>query len=319
MGLQLENPLVVASCSLSKSVDGVRGCAEAGAGAVVLKSLFEEQIRAEMEQSGQYTGVMWHTEAIEYIENMGMALGPNEYLKLIEDAKRAVPIPIIASLNCVSPDVWIDYTERIVSAGADALELNISLMPSDPRQTGDDIEGMIYRIVHGVSARVDIPIAVKIGPYYTALPRVASGVRSNGASALVVFNRFYQLDIDIETMALAPGYRFSSPEEMSVPLRWISLLAGRTELDLAASTGIHDGAGVVKHLLAGATVVQLCSTLYRNGVPHIGRIRAELEEWMAGHGFDSIERFRGALSQMKSETPELYERLQYVKALVGID
>jgi dihydroorotate dehydrogenase (fumarate) len=319
MGLELQNPLVVASCSLSKTIDGVRSCADAGAGAIVLKSLFEEQIRAEMEQMGQYTSVMWHTEAIEYVENMGMALGPREYLELIAEAKRTVSIPVIASLNCVSPDVWIEYTKRIVNAGADAIELNVSLMPSNPKQKSDDIEQVLYRIVLAVTESVDVPVAVKIGPFYTSVSRVANGLHQNGAKALVLFNRFYQLDIDIEKLELAPGYRFSAPEEMSVPLRWITLLAGRTELDLAACTGIHDAAGVIKQLLAGATVIQLCSTLYLNGVKQIAPIREGLEQWMDQHGFDSIERFRGKLSQMESDEPELFERLQYIRALVGID
>lgn len=319
MGLTLHNPLVVASCSLSKTIEGVRSCADAGAGAIVLKSLFEEQIWAEMENTGQYMGALWHSEAIDYIENMGMALGPRAYLALIEEAKRTVSIPVIASLNCVSPKVWIDYTKRIVNAGADALELNISLMPSDPKRGSDEVEDLLYQITEAVSQSVDVPIAIKIGPYITAVAKVAHELKQRGASALVLFNRFYQVDIDIEKLELAPGYKFSSPHEIAVPLRWVTLLAGRIDLDLAASTGIHDAAGVIKQLLAGATVAQLCSTLYLNGVKQIMPILEELEQWMARHGFDSIDQFRGKLSQTESDKPELYERLQYVKALVGID
>jgi dihydroorotate dehydrogenase (fumarate) len=319
MGLELQNPLVVASCSLSKTIDGVRTCADAGAGAIVLKSLFEEQIWGEMENTGQFTGALWHSEAIEYIENMGMALGPKGYLALIEEAKRTVSIPIIASLNCVSPKVWLDYTKRIVNAGADALELNISPMPSDPKRGSEEVEELLYQIAEAVVQSVDIPIAVKIGPYITAVAKIARELEMRGASALVLFNRFYQIDIDIEKLELAPGYKFSAPFEIAVPLRWITLLAGRTELDLAASTGIHDSAGVIKQLLAGATIVQLCSTLYLNGVKHIASIREGLEQWMAGHNFDTIDQFRGKLSQKESDKPELYERMQYIKALVGID
>jgi dihydroorotate dehydrogenase (fumarate) len=319
MGLALENPLVVASSSLGKSADGVRRCAEAGAGAVVLKSLFEEQIWAEIEQEGQYTGALWHTEAVEYVERMGIALGPTQYLKLIEEAKRAVRLPVIASLNCTSSDVWVEYAQRIASAGADAIELNIAVMPSDPKRRGEEIEEIYYRVVERVRESARVPVAVKIGPHFTSVANVARQLYLRGAAALVLFNRFYQLDIDIDTVALAPGYRFSSPQEMSGPLRWVSLLAGRVEIDLAASTGVHDGPGAVKQLLAGATVVQLCSTLYLNGLARIEEIVRFIDEWMNKHGFESIASFRGLLSQEKSGKPELYERLQYIKALVGIE
>lgn len=319
MGLELRNPFVVASCSLSKDVDGLRTCADAGAGAVVLKSLFEEQIWAGIEQTGQYTGALWHTEAVDYVEKMGLALGPTEYLKLIEEAKRTVSIPVIASLNCTSSGVWVEYAKRIAAAGADGIELNIAMMPSDPKRGAGEIEERYFQVVENVRSNADIPVAVKIGSHFTSIAQFARQLQLRGAAALVLFNRFYRLDVDIEKMALAPGYRFSSPHEMSIPLRWIALLAGRLEIDLAASTGVHDGAGAVKQLLAGATVVQLCSTLYLNGLETIGRIREFLESWMRGHGFDSIGQFRGKLSRMQSEKPEVYERLQYIKALVGIE
>jgi dihydroorotate dehydrogenase (fumarate) len=319
MGLKLKNPIVVASSSLGKSVEGVTNCEKAGAGAVVLKSLFEEQIWAEIKNTGQYSGALWHSEAIDYIENMGVALGPREYLELIEEAKSTVSIPVIASLNCVSPEIWVDYTKRIVNAGADAVELNISLMPSDPKRTAGDIEQLYYKIIENVRGSIDVPIAVKVGPYFTSIAHVARELFRRGASALVLFNRFYQLDIDIDKMELAPGYRFSSPYDINVPLRWISLLAGRIEIDLAASTGIHDSAGVIKQLLAGAAIVQLCSTLYLNGLDRIGEVLDGLKSWMEHNGFDSIEQFRGKMSQSESDNPELYERLQYAKALVGIE
>ncbi len=319
MGIELRNPVLVASCSLSKNIDGVRRCADAGAGAVVLKSLFEEQIWATIEQTGQYMGALWHSEAVEYVEKMGLALGPTEYLKLIEEAKRGVSIPIIASLNCTSSEVWVEYAKRIAAAGADAIELNISAMPSDPKRRSEEIEDVYYTVVENVRANANIPIAVKIGSHFTSVAHTARELQIRGAAALVLFNRFYQLDIDIDKLALAPGYRFSSPQEMSTSLRWISLLAGRLEIDLAASTGVHDGADAVKQLLAGAAVVQLCSTLYVNGLERIGQVISFIGSWMKEHGFESVERFRGMLSQMRSGKPELYERLQYIKALVGIE
>jgi len=319
MGLELKNPLLVASCALSRTADGIEDCEEAGAGAVVIKSLFEEQVRAGIEDIERSSQSFRHPEAIEYVEKMGMALGPREYLKLIEEAKRRVSIPVIASLNCVSSKVWVDYTKRLVGAGADAIELNISLMPSDPALAGEDIDKVHMDITRSVSESVDVPVAVKISPYFSSLANAAFRLARNGADALVLFNRYYQLDIDTEKLEIVPGYRFSTPAEMNLPLRWISLLAGKVEVDLAASTGVHDTAGVVKQLLAGATVVQLCSTLYVNGLERMAAILEELPAWMDERGFGSIEDFRGRLSQLQSETPEVYERLQYIKALVGIE
>lgn len=319
MGLSLHNPLIVASCSLVNSLKGVQRCAHAGAGAIVLKSLFEEQMRAETEDMEQSFWLPGHPEAFEYVSKMSMSLGPREYLKLIKEAKEAVTIPIIASLNCISPKWWAGYAKQIEAAGADALELNISVMPSDPNRKSEEIEQIYFRILEEVKARVDIPIAVKIGSHFTSIARVAHELCQRGVSALVLFNRFYQLDIDVEKLELAPGYTLSSPQEMSLPLRWIALLAGRVDCDLAASTGVHDGAGVIKQLLAGATAAQICSTLYLNGTEQIGRILEEIEAWLQKHGFESIDQTRGILSQMKSDNAELYERLQYIKVLVGVE
>ncbi len=319
MGLTLKNPLVVASCSLTKKRDGVKKCAEAGAGAIVLKSLFEEQIDFEIKDMEKHLMPYWHPEALDYVQQMGMSFGPNEYLKLIEETKKAVPVPIIASLNCISPKWWITYAKQIVEAGADALELNIAIMPSDPNRTGTEIEDIYVKIVNEVKPHISIPFAVKIGPYFSSLAHLANRLSREGAAALVLFNRFYQPNIDTENLILAPGYNFSSPEDMGLSLRWIALLSGSIGCDLAASTGIHDGEGVIKQLLAGATVAQLCSTLYLNGLQQIGKILDELSTWMENKGFQSIKEFHGKLSQSESDKPELYERVQYIKALVGIE
>ena len=317
MGLQLDNPLVIASCSIVKHQDAIRRCADAGAGAIVLKSLFEEQIEVDAQQLEQHLWMASHSEAFDYVTNMGMELGPREYLKLIEDAKKAVSLPIIASLNCISSKWWLGYAKQIAAAGADALELNISIMPGDSKRHGGDLENIYLQIVDDVKREIDLPVAVKIGPHFSSLSRMASQLASHGASALVLFNRFYQLDIDIDRLELVPGNRFSSPEEMSLSLRWVSVLYGRTDCDLAASTGIHDGHCVIKQLLAGATVTQLCSTLYIYGVEQITHIRSQLEQWMIRHNFATIDDFRGRLSQQRSNRPEIYERLQYIKALVA--
>ncbi len=319
MGFTLTSPLIVASSGLVNTSEGVRRCADAGASAVVLKSLFEEQIQAETKDLEEHSWILGHPEAFEYVRGAGMSLGPRQYLKLIEEAKRTVSVPVIASLNCISPKWWASYAKQIVTAGADGLELNISVMPSDPDRSSEEIENLYFKILEEVKSRIEIPIAVKIGPYFTSVARMARELSRRGASALVLFNRFYQLDIDIEKLELSPGYRFSSPDEMSLPLRWIALLSGRISCDLAASTGVHDGTDVIKQLLAGASVVQLCSTLYVNGIEHIGKILQQIQVWMKKHGFESIKQIRGELSQTESDRPELYERLQYIKALVGIE
>ncbi len=319
MGLKLHNPLVVSSCSLTNTFENVRRCADAGAGAVVLKSLFEEQIRVETDDVEKHLGFSGQPEALDYVRNMGMGLGPREYLNLLKETRNAVSIPVIASLNCVSPQWWMDYAVQIEAAGADALEINIAIMPSEPDCSGEKIEELYFSILEEVKPRIEIPIAVKLDPYFTCMARVADEFSKRGAAALVLFNRLYQLDINIEKLELASGYRFSSPKEINTSLRWIALLAGRVDCDLAASTGIHDGAGVIKQLLAGATVVQLCSTLYINGLKQINVILEYVKDWMQKHDFGSVDQIRGKLSQTRSDRPELYERLQYVKALVGIE
>lgn len=319
LGLPLRNPLLVASSSLTKTVDGVRRCADAGAGAVVLKSLFEEQILADLAGDEIDAKFAWHPEALDYVQRMGLELGPQSYLKLIKDSKRSVSIPVIASLHCVSPGLWTNYVRQIADAGADAIELNISVMLSDPRRDTGHVEKLYTDTVESVARLTTLPVAVKIGPYFTSVPRMVSDLWMRGAKALVLFNRFYQFDINLEKMALAPAYRLSSPQEISLPLRWISLLAGKIKCDFSASTGVHDAAGAAKLILVGATTVQLCSTLYQNGIERIAAIRDDLERLMDKHGFKSIEQMRGKLSQAKSDRPEMYERLQYIKALVGMD
>ena len=319
MGIELRNPLIVASCSLVNSVEGVQRCADAGAGAVVLKSLFEEQIEADTREIQKHVWLAGHTEAYDYVRQIGIQTGEQDYLNLVERTKKVVSIPVIASLNCITPQWWTDYAKRLENSGVDGIELNMAILPSDPKHSSNEIEKVYYDILEGVSRNVGIPIAVKIGPYFTSLASVGSELCSRGASALVLFNRFYQLDINVDKLTLVPGYHFSTPEEINVSLRWISLLAGRIECDLSATTGVHDALGVAKQLLAGATTVQVCSTLYKHGIGHLSTILSNLESWMKKHQFESISQFRGKLSQRDSDKPELYERLQYVKSLVGIE
>ena len=343
MGLKLKNPLVVSSCGLTKTLRGVQKCAEAGAGAIVLKSLFEEQITAEVAELTQHVDSVGHTESMEYLHGYGHALGPREYLQLVHDAKKSVSVPIITSINCVTDNLWADYARQLAAAGADALEINIGFLPNAPTLTGATVEERYPRILHAVRSQVDLPIALKVGPYISSFANLADQLGNDrmagtpftvgwcgpsvsdkeitwqGADALVLFNRFYSFDIDVDKLQLAGGNPYSTSGEIHVPLRWISLLAGRVRCDLAATTGIHDGRDVVKQLLAGATVTQICSTLYRNGLGQIGTILDQLQQWMQTHGFEQLDDFRGRLSQSRSEHPGDYERIQYIKALVGIE
>ena len=343
MGLELKNPLVVSSCGLTKTVQGVQQAAEAGAGAIILKSLFEEQINAELDELAQESQHSGHTETYDYLQGFGRAFGPNEYLKLVSDAKAAVSVPIIASVNCVTAERWTEYAGKLAAAGADGLELNIGFLPNDSAISGVVVEERYLEILSAVRNEVTLPIALKIGPYFSSLGHLAKQLGNDrmkgppftvgwcgpgesdkkvswkGADALVLFNRFYRFDIDVDKRRLSGGNPYSTSEELHVSLRWISLLAGRVACDLAATTGVHDGHDMIKQLLAGATVVQVCSTLYRNGLSQIGLILDQLEEWMQRHGFESTADFRGQLSQVRSDDPGDYERLQYIKALVGIE
>ena len=319
MGISLKNPIIISSCSLSHSAEGVKRLADAGAGAVVLKSMFEEQILADVNKLELESSAVTHPEEIDYLRQMGMSQKSDEYLKVIEKSKEAVDIPVIASVNCVSDSSWTDYAKYIEAVGADGLELNIALMPKDPKEDPNDIEKKIFRIIEVVKHNINIPVAVKIGPYFTSMTRVAEGIRKSGASALVLFNRFYQPDIDIDTYEFQSKNRYSSPSEMSHSLRWIAILFEKFGGSLAGNTGIHDGEAVVKQLLAGASAVEICSTLYINGLGQIELMLSFLEKWMRKNGYRDIDEFRGKISQKNALQPEYFERQQYIRALVGID
>lgn len=319
MGMSLRNPLVIGSSGLTQSVEGVRRCEEAGAGAVVLKSLFEEQITWDVQQAEKETSLLAHTEAYDYIHRTAQQMSQDKYLGLIKEARKAVSIPVIASLNCVTPDQWTDYAARMADAGADAIELNIAIMPTYLMETARDVEATYLRIVEDVRRKVALPLAVKIGPYFTSMPHVAHALARAGADSLILFHRFCQFDIDIDKMTLGYGYRFSTPQDIHVPLRWIAILATQAECELAATGGVYDGAAVIKHLLAGARAVQVCSSLYQKGLEAIGEILSELEGWMTEYGHGSIEDFRGKMSMELKGKPEYYQRLQYIKVYSGVE
>lgn len=318
LGLTLQNPIIVGSCDLTGTIAGVEKYARAGAGAIVLKSLFEEQIAGEVEQlRADSAASAWHPEAADYIQAYGWEDAVGRYLTLIREAKRAAATPIIASLHCVSPGSWLEFAKRVADEGADALELNLFVLPSDPRRSGPQNEQVYFDLIREVQARVSLPIALKIGYFFSSLSQMIERLGHSGIAGLVLFNRFHQPDIDIEKLRLSVASPLSSPGESALPLRWIGLMANVVPCDLAATTGIHDGAAVIKQLLAGATAVQVVSTLYHHGPEQIGTMLAEIGDWMQRHSFASIAEFRGKLSHDPASNPATYERVQFMKLSTG--
>ena len=318
LGITLRTPLVPSASPLSESLDNIKRIEDAGAGALVMHSLFEEHISFERHQFLHYLthGTESYAEALTYIPEMHeLAVGPESYLDEIVAAKAAVSIPIIASLNGSTAGGWIDYAKRIEEAGADGLELNIYWIPTDLDLSGDDVERRYLDIVSHVKRTVSIPIAVKVSPFFSSFANMAKQLVSRGADALVLFNRFYQPDIDLESLEVSPNILLSTPMAMRLPLRWIALLYGRVKADLAATSGIHSGRDVVKMLMAGADVTMLCSILLRRGIPCLTLIEQELAEWLEKNEYDSVEQLKGSLSQIKSPNPEAFERAQYVRGI----
>jgi dihydroorotate dehydrogenase (fumarate) len=317
MGLSLPTPLVLASSAFSNRVDNLEMAEGHGAGAVVLRSLFEEQIEAAGTSLDEELsrGAESNPEARTYFPPQ--RVGPHEYLSLVERAKKALEIPVIGSLNCAAPGSWTGYAREIEQAGADALEVNLYAVEADPEVSSAEVEARYVDIVEGVRAAVRIPIAVKLSPYFTSLAHFAGRLDRAGANGLVLFNRFLQPDISLEKMVAAPSMTLSSPADALVPLRWIALLHGRVRAQLAASTGVYDAPGVLKQILAGAQVVQLASTLMKNGIPHMGKILAGVEDWLDKRGFGSVDAARGALSQRNVQDPGAFERAQYVHLILS--
>ncbi|MBM4373393.1 MAG: dihydroorotate dehydrogenase-like protein [Deltaproteobacteria bacterium] len=320
LGLELECPLIVGSSSLTRTVQGIRRCEDAGAGAVVVKSLFEEQIRMEFGEAAASLEADAHPEALQYLQaDAALAYGPRAYLELLERAARDVRIPVIASVNCISPRGWAGFARQIEAAGARALELNIFVLATHPGRTSEEIEWVYLDTVKTVRAEVKIPVAVKLVPFLTSVPSLAARMVDAGANGLVLFNRFFHPDIDVTNLRLAGGLSLSSPDDNLIPLRWIALLHGRVRADLCASGGVHDAAAVVRSILAGATATQVTSALYRNGVEYLSVLRDGVASWMDGHGFRTLEAFRGRLSRSRAPDPTLYERAQYIKAFVDAE
>jgi len=318
LGFKLRTPLVAAASPLSEDTDGIRRMEDAGASAVVLYSLFEEQLRQERLELNQKLeqGTESSPEALSYFpEPEEFKLGPEEYLKHIAEAKKAVKIPVIASLNASSPGGWTKYAKLIQQAGADALELNIYHIPSSLTQSGAEVEQNNLDILKAVKSEVSIPVAVKVSPFFSNFANMASRLEAAGADGLVLFNRFYQPDIDLEALEVRPNILLSTPMAMRLPLRWIALLAGKLDLSLAATSGIHRGSDALKMLMAGSDAVMLCSTLIRHGVQQFGVIERELTAWMEEHEYESVQQLKGSLSQKNCAAPESFERAQYMRAI----
>jgi len=321
LGLAIPSPIVVASCGLTNSVENIRILADAGAGAVVLKSIFEEQIRADVAEVAAEARreAPVHPEIAQFLSGYSAADAVEKTLALIREAKRAVRIPIIASVHCVSPHAWTDFARRVEEAGADALELNVFIFPANARHGSGWYEHIYYDVVNEVRRRVSLPLALKIGWYFSSPARMIKRLSRSGAAGLVLFNRFHRPDYDIERLTIGAAPYFSEPHEIHLPLRWIGIASPSAECDLAAATGIHDGAGVVKTLLAGAAVAQVATTLYKNGMDYIATMLRDVDQWMDRHDFETIESFRGKLSRANAQDHAAYERVQYMKRSIGVE
>ncbi len=318
MGLDLKNPIVPSASPLSESVDGIKRMADAGAAAVVMFSLFEEQLKmdAESETERLAAGTESFAESLSYFPKIDdYIVGPEQYLDLINKASQAVDIPIIGSLNGFSHEGWISYAKKMQDAGAKAIELNIYHLPTDPKISGAKVEKMYIDVVKAVTSSVTVPVAVKLNPYFSATANMAKKLKSAGAKGLVLFNRFYQPDFDLENMSVAPTLFLSSPGNIRIPLRWIAILYGRVKVSLAATSGVYTAQEVVKYILAGADVVMTTSSLLQKGVGNITNLIEGLENWMEEKEYESVKQMKGAMSHKSVADPAAFERANYIKII----
>lgn len=318
LGLKLSSPIVPSSSPLWRDLDAIKQAEDAGAGAIVLHSIFEEQIR--MEQFELEHHLTANTESFSEAESFFPSsaeyfLGPEEYLNHIRKAKAAVRIPVIASLNGSTLGGWTEFAQKMEQAGADAIELNIYHIPTDRNVSGGEIEDQYFQIVKAVKSVLHIPVSVKLSPYFSNLANFAKHLESFNVNGLVLFNRFYQPNINIETLEVLPEVLLSTPQALRLPMRWIAILYGRIKADLAATSGVGGAEDVVKMIMAGANVTMLCSALLKNGIGHIKTVLKDLKEWMEKHDYPSIGKMIGIMSQVKCENPSEYERAQYIRTL----
>lgn len=320
MGLKLKNPLIVGSSGLTNSVENIIEIEKNGAAAVVLKSLFEEQINFAVHKTYMQDELQnMYPEADDYIRNYTRENDVGKYLELIQKAKEAVQIPIIASINCISNNEWTSFAKRIEDAGADALELNVFVMPSNTDNDGMHNEKIYFDIIDQVLKTVNIPVALKISYYFSSLAKTVTELSWKGIKGIVLFNRFFSPDIDIENFEVKTSNVFSTPAELALSLRWVAMLSSHVQCDLSASTGVHDGKALIKQLLAGAKTVQIASVLYKKGFKEIGIMLEQLENWMERKNFTTVDQFVGKMSIEKAENPAAFERVQFMKHFSGIE
>lgn len=321
MGLNLDSPIIVSACTLSEQTDNIVKMEDNGAGAVVMSSLFEEQIRKE---EARFKGVMSETtytfpEALDFFPDFDeFNVGTDEYMENIRKAKERVNIPIIGSLNGITNEGWIDYSRMMEQAGADGIEVNIFFIPGDITMSSAEVEHRYLNIIQSIKQTVKIPVAVKLNPYFSATGNMALRMKNAGADALVLFNRFYQPDFDINELIIKTDLHYSESSEIRLPLLWIGLLYGKVDLSLAATTGVQSAVEVIKYILAGADVVMTASSLYKNGIKYLYTMNKELQDWMYMMGFDDLKSFRGTMSQQHISDPTAYERSNYIKILEGV-
>lgn len=311
LGLDLRNPLIVGSSGLTDSVSKIKKLSDAGAGAVVLKSLFEEQIRME---AGTMLSYSDYPEANDYISNYSRDNSVKQYLALISEAKKTVDIPVIASINCLSSAEWLSFGTSIQDAGADAIELNVFIIPQQIHIEAGEFEHIYYNILEGIKKKLTIPVSLKIGQHFTNIPALVENLHARGAAGVVLFNRFYAPDIDIDTMSFTASSVFSNPDDIRNSLRWVGIVSALTEnIDICSSTGVHDGKAMVKQILAGAKAVQVCSALYKNGTEHLSLMLEEMKNWMMKNNFNNLAEFRGRMNYKNIPDPAIFERAQFMR------
>ncbi|HKN32154.1 MAG TPA: dihydroorotate dehydrogenase-like protein [Terriglobales bacterium] len=318
LGLKLQTPLVSSASPLTQELSNIRRLEDAGASAIVLSSLFEEQIRLESQEMDHHLSAMTESfaEALTFFPQAGeFYLGPEEYLKHIQKAKAAVDVPVIASLNGATLGGWTRYARQIEQAGADALECNIYYIPTDTDVSGAVVEQTYIDILRAVKSSVSIPVAVKLSPFFSNMANMAKRLEQGGANGLVLFNRFYQPDIDLDELEIKPNVLLSTPQALRLPLTWIGILFGRVKMSLAATSGIHSAEDVLKMLMVGADVTMLCSALFRNGIHYLTEVRRDLVRWMEDHEYESVHQMRGSMSQLRCSDPSAFERAQYMRAI----
>ncbi len=318
LGLKLKNPIVSSAGPLSHSLDSMKKLEDAGASAVVMYSLFEEQIAHDSAELNHYLsyGTESFAESLTYFPEVGeYNLGPEEYVELVRRAKEALSIPVIGSLNGITSGGWTDYARKIQQAGADALELNVYYISTDPDIPAAEVEDRYAEVLHAVRRAVSIPVAMKLSPYFSSFANMARRLDNAGVNGLVLFNRFYQPDIDLEELEVLPNVILSTPQAIRLPMRWVAILHGRVKASLAATSGIHTAEDVIKMLMVGADVTMMCSALLRHGAGHITEVLGEMERWMIDHEYLSVAQMKGSMSQKSVADPAAFERANYMKAL----